>query len=144
MSESPFKKAVGGGEFFKPADNIHDIAIVIEAKKILRDQPHEYQGVKTTRDVAIADIACFRNSQDVATATPSAVFKGAQITAGILVADIERNDWLGVPAVTVIRKPKQAYVYRNEVSADAEAAAAKWYSEREAKRESAAADMPEL
>lgn len=144
MSTSPFKKAVGGGDYFKPADHLHDLAIVIEAKRILRDQPHEVDGVKMTRDVAVADMAFFRNQADVDSKTPSLILKGAQITSKILVADIETNGWLEAPAVTVIRKPKRAYVYRNEVAPDAEAAAAEWFENRDKQRAAAAEDMPAI
>lgn len=145
VSDSPFKKATaGGGDFFKPAEHIHDLAIVIEAKKILRDQPHEYEGIKSTRDVAVADMAFFRNQADVDSKTPSVILKGAQITNQILVADVERNEWLGEAAVTVVRKPKRPYVWRNEVAADAEAAAAAWFENRDKARAAAADDMPEI
>lgn len=141
----PFAPAAAGGDFFKPKDHLHDLAIVLEPKKILRDQPHEYEGKKTTRDIAICDMAFFRNSQDVQTATPSLVKEGVQITSQILVADVERNDWMGKIACVVIRKPKQAYVYRpNEVAPDARAAAAQWIKNREAAYKEALDDMPDF
>ena len=144
---SPFKKSssTGGGGFFEAKNHLHDLAIVIEAKKILRDQPHEYEGIKSTRDVAVADIACFRNSQDVETATPSVVMKDAQITNAVLVKNVDEEEWVGVAAITQVIKPKRAFIFESKgITPEAEAAAAKWYEQREAKRQAAADDMPAL
>lgn len=138
-------KPQGGGTFFEPKNHTNDLILVIEGKKILKDQPHEYQGKKGVRDVGIADIACFRNSADIEAQVPSMILKDAQITAQILVSDLERNGWLdGGGGMAVIRRPGQAFVYRDDFSAEAEAAAAAWYENRDKARAEAAADMPEF
>lgn len=143
MTDSPFKKAqTTSGQYFKPADHVNDLAIIFEFKKVLKDQPHEYQGEQSRRDVAIADIAVFRNSEDVANATPSHIEQGVQITQGVLVADVEANDWIGEATVQVIRKPKKAYVYREPEYPGAVDAATKWYLERQAAE--AEVDVPDF
>ena len=131
MTDSPFATRASGGSFFKPADHVGDLAIVFEFKKILKDQKHTYNGKESTRDVAYADIACFRNSQDVETATPSLVLDNVAITGQVLVADIERNDWLGKAAVQVIRRVGQPYVYRDVELPGAVEAATKWFLARQ-------------
>lgn len=141
MSNDPFKPRVsGGGKYFKPANYTDALAIVFEFKKVLKDQPHEYEGVKSVRDVAIADIAVFKNSEDVENATPSEVEQGVLITSAALVGDIETNDWIGEAAVQVIRKPKRAYVYRDPEFPGARDAAAKWFLARKQAEDSV--DVP--
>jgi hypothetical protein len=133
VTDDPFKPRVsGGGSFFKPAEYTDALAIVFEFKKVLKDQPHEYEGVKSVRDEAIADIAVFKNSEDVENATPSHVEQGVKLTNTVLVADVERNDWVGEATVQVIRKAKRAYVYRDPEFPGAREAAVKWYLARQA------------
>lgn len=140
----PFATAIGGGTYFNAKEHLGDLAIVIEAKAIKRDQPHEYEGTKSTRDVAVADISCFVSQADVDARKPSVVLKDAQITAQVLVADIESNGWIGVPAITVVRKPKRAYVWRNEIDPAVKAAAAEWYTNRQAEIEANLAAVPDF
>lgn len=140
--------ASGAGDFFKPADHLHSPAIVLEVKRILRDQPHEYEGVKSTRDVGVADIAIFRDSADIAAKKPSIIMKNASITNKILVDDLVTNGWFdertgeSTPAVTVVRKPKRAFVWRNEIAAEAAEAANAWYENREAEVAANLNDVP--
>lgn len=138
------RKRVSAGDYFKPADHVNDLVILLEPKKILRDQPHEFEGVKSTRDVAIADIACFRTSEDVESATPSLVLQGAQITNTVLVADIERNDWVGGAAAVIIRKAKRAYVYRDPEYAGAEDAVIRYATARNAEVEANMSEVPDF
>jgi hypothetical protein len=142
VSDNPFKSASAGGSFFKPGDHVDALAIVFEFKKVLKDQPHEYEGVKSLRDEAIADIAVFRNSEDVENATPSVIEQGVKITNQVLVSDVERNDWLGEATVQVIRKAKRAYVYRAPEYPGAVEAAAKWYLDRQKAEDEI--DVPEI
>lgn len=136
-------KPKSGGAFFKPADHVNDLILVIEGKRILRDQTHTFEGVTTKRDIAVADIAIFRDSAALASGEPSEILKDAQITNTILVADVESNGWLdGGAGLAVIRKAGRAYVYRDDFTAEAEEAATKWYEARNAAREEAKADMP--
>jgi len=137
-----FAKPTTGGNFFKPADHMNDLGILIEPKKVLKDQAHVYEGIHSTRDVGIADIAVFRNSADVETATPSLIIENAQITNQVLVADIERNDWVGKVALVVIRKAGRAYVYREPEHPGVEEAAQKYYEAREAEAAANLDDFP--
>ena len=140
-------KASAGGDYFNPKDHMLDLAIIIEGKRILKDQDHEYDGVKSKRDVAIADISCFRNYEDIENETPSLILEGANVTASILVSDIEANGWLdGEGGVAVIRKPKRAYVFRSDaenLKPDAEAAAFAYYERRNAEVEANLDDVPD-
>lgn len=140
--DSPFAKSQGGlGTFFKAAEHVSDLAIVFEFKSIKRDQPG-YKG-EGRRDLAIADIACFRNSEDVEKATPSLIIKDAVITGQVLVDDVANNDWVGKSTVQVIRRPNKAYVYRDnstDLTEVAEKAAIEWFTAREAAV--AAVDVP--
>lgn len=129
---SPFAKRISGGDYLKAADHVNDLAIILEPKKVLKDQPHEIDGIKGIRDVAIADVTCFRNSEDVESGVPSLILKDVQITNQILVADVERNDWLGKVALVTIEKAKRAFVYRDVVFPGAEAAAIAFYDKRNA------------
>lgn len=132
------------GEFFEPKNHVNDLILVVEGKSILHDQPHEYQGKRTTRSVATADIYCFRNSADIEAQEPSLILKDAQVTAQILATDLVRNGWMeGEAGLATIRRPGQAFVYRDDFTPEAEAAAVAWYEAREAERAAAADDMPD-
>lgn len=136
-------KPQAGGSFFKPADHTNDLILVIEGKRILKDQKHTYQGKESLRDVGVADIAVFRDSSDIENREPSMILKDCQITSQILVSDLERNGWMdGGAGLAVIRRPGQAFVYRDDFSKDAEEAATAWYEAREAERTAALDDMP--
>ncbi len=68
----------------------------LSRRRFLRDQPHEYEGVKLPdRDIAICDMAIFKNSNDIATSTALEILLGVQVDKQVLVADIDRNDWVG-------------------------------------------------
>ena len=145
MSDSPFKKPTStGGEFFSPKNHVGDLAIILEPKKVLKDQPFDDNGTPGTRDVAIADIACFRDHGDVEKGEPSVILKGAKITQSILVGDIEENGWVDEVALVVIRQPKRAYVYRSVEDEAAEAAAGEWYSRRNEEIEKNLDEVPEF
>lgn len=137
-----FAKPIASSGFFKPADHVNDLAILLEPKKVLKDQPHNYDGIESIRDIAIADMAIFKNSADIENASPSEVLTGVQITNQVLVADIERNDWIGKAALVVVRKVKRPYVWREPEFPGAEAAAAHYYKAREAEREKNADEFP--
>lgn len=138
---SPFAKRVSGGDYFKAAEHMNDFAIILEPAKILKDQPHEIDGIKGIRDVAYAKVSCFRNSEDIETGKPSFV-KDVQITNQVLVSDIENNDWIGKAAVVTIEKAKRAYVYRDPTP-EHEAVAIAYYTKREQETEANLADVPE-
>ena len=101
---------------------------------MLKNQPG-YKG-EGIRDIAVADIACFRNSEDIENAKPSLIAAGVQITNTALVNDVERNDWVGKATVQVIRKHEgKTWVYRDgseDLQPAAEQAAIRYYTEREA------------
>lgn len=129
---SPFaKRAAGGGVFFDAKNHMNDLALLIEPVRILKDQPHEYEGVKSTRSVAVVNIAVFANSEAIETQTPSEILENAQITSSILVQDIETNGWIGEAACQVIRKGGRAYVWRDP-EPEHEKAVEAYYLAREA------------
>lgn len=140
-------KASTGGTFFKPGDHTADQILVIEGKRILKDQPYTEYGTekKGVRDIAVADVFCFRTSADLEAQEPSLVLKDAQITHAVLVSDLVANGWLeGDAGMVTIRRPKQSFVYRTDFTPEAEAAAEAWYNKREAARSEAASDLPDF
>lgn len=153
MSDSPFAKSAGAAEFFNPKDHVSDHAIVFEFKRADSEpnpfyKPDHADPAKRgepKRDVVYADIACFRNSEDVENATPSLVKQNVKITHFVLVVDVERNNWLGKATVQTIRKAGQPFVYRdgpNDLTPAAEKAAIEWYTAREAAE--ASVDVPDF
>lgn len=151
MTDSPFAKSAGAADIFEAKNHVTDLAIVFEFKRKVEEKnpfykpDHPTNPGTPTRDVLYADIACFRNSEDVENATPSLVKQNVKITNQVLVVDVERNDWMGKATVQVIRKVGQPFVYRdgpNDLTPEAEAAAIKWFTNREA--EVAAVEVPDF
>jgi hypothetical protein len=140
---SPFAKPVGGGAYFTAKDHIADLALVIEPKSVARDVPNEYQGVITKRDEVTADIAVFRNSQDIESKKPSLVLKSAKITNSALTGEAEQHIGTGVPLCVVVRKGTKAYRFTTDgLTDEALAAAGEWYVNREAAVNAAVASAP--
>lgn len=140
---NPFAKPVGGGgNFFKAADHVADVALVIEPKSVARDVKNEYEGRVSYRDEVTADISIFRNSEDVDKRQPSVVLKGAKITNKALTGEAEQHIG-GAPLLVVVRKVKNYYVFTAEgVTPEAEAAAIDWFTNREKAVQAAIADAP--
>ena len=149
-TESPFAKTVGAADFFEPGEHVNDLAIVFEFKRLESERNPFYAPDSETpgdpnRDVVYADIACFRNVEDVENSVPSLVKPNVKITHTVLVADVTRNEWLHKATVQTIRKVKRSFVYRDgsvDLTPQAEAAAIEWYTARNAAE--AAVDVPDF
>ncbi|WP_405056946.1 hypothetical protein OG474_29930 [Kribbella sp. NBC_01505] len=133
-----------GGAFFKPGDHSADLALMIEPKNVLENQRNEYQGDVTFRDVVVADITVFRNSQNIETQSPFEVIRDGKIDKTALVSEAREHVGTGVPMlVTVGKKPgKNYYVFNFDVPADRVTAVAGYYTNREAALAEATANAP--
>jgi hypothetical protein len=139
---SLFKNPSSGGDFFKAAEHMTDLAIVLEPKRIYTEPDPFNPG--QTRECCTADIAIFRDSGDVEKAEPSEVMLDAKITGQLLVADINKEGWVGEVVLVTIETTKsgRGYVWRSVTFPGAQDAAAKWFTERETARTEAAASFP--
>lgn len=131
-----------GSAWLKPADHMNDLCILVEAKQVLYNQKQVRDGVESVRDIAVADLAFFKTSQDIETATPSEVLHNVNITSQILVKDIDERGYVGQSVPLVIRKGGRAYVWRPTEFPGADDAAEKYYNAREAEVESNLEDFP--
>jgi hypothetical protein len=133
-----------GGAFFKPLDHAADLALMIEPKHVLKDQPNEYQGEKTIRDEIVCDITVFRNSQNIDEGTPFEVIRGGKITHSALAGEAREHIGTGTPMLVTVKKAqgKNYYVFDFDLPADRVTAVAAYYTNREAALEAATADAP--
>lgn len=142
---SPFARPsdLGGGAFFKPADHMNDLALLIEPKTIARDVPSTYQGATRQRDEVLSDITVFANQGNLDSGTPSEILKSVKVTHGMLTSTLEKI--LGEATVAVIRKiPTQAgagFAFRDP-SVEDEAKVVTYYEAREAAITEAVASAP--
>ena len=142
MSDDYFASIGGSGEFFKPSERVNDLAIVFEFKRVLKDQPHKYDGIESKRDVAYADVYCFRNNEDLENGQPSLVQENCAITSQVLVADVESKGLVGKTACAVIRKSGRAYVYRDVEYPGAKDVAIEFHKRRNEEIAANLADAP--
>lgn len=120
-----------GASFFKPAEHMTDLALLIEPKTIERGVPSTYNNQTRIRDEVIADISVFSNQGDLDNAKPSKVLKSTKIVHGMLTSTVEKI--LGGAMVATVQKiPTQAgsgYVFR-DVDAGTEAKVGAYYTAR--------------
>lgn len=134
-----------GGAYFKPADHMTDIALLVEPKSIERNVPNEYQGRVTNRDEVTADITVFANTGAIESGTPTEIIKGAKVVHGMLTETLSKM--LGEASVAIVAKiPTKrgsGFVWR-DASPDATAKVAAYYEGRAAALEAALADVPDF
>jgi hypothetical protein len=134
-----------GGGFFKPADHLTDLALLVEPKRIDRGVQNTYQGRITLRDEVTCDIAIFATSEALDTRTPTATFKDVRVVHAMLTSTLERL--IGGALVANVRKiPTKSgsgYAFR-DVDDPVQAAVSDYYDHREAQVTAALAsgDMP--
>ena len=75
----------GGGEFLTPADHKNAKAVLIEAKRILRDQAGKFG----KRDILVADVTVFRTLDELNGELPPLEIQSAKITGSKIVEDFE-------------------------------------------------------
>jgi hypothetical protein len=132
---SPFAKPseFAGGTFFKPAEHMTDIALLIEPKKIDRGVPNTYNGKTTMRDEVTADITVFATSEALDTGTPTEVMKSAKVVHTMLTSTLERL--IDNAMVAVVRRvPTRSgsgFAFR-DVEPAIESAVSAFYEQREA------------
>jgi hypothetical protein len=128
--------------WFKPAEHMNDLCILVEAKEVKYNQKSVFEGVEQIRDIAVADLAFFKTSADIDNAEPSEVIKGANITNLVLVKDIDERGYIGDSIPLVVRKSGRSYVWRKTEYPGADEAAEKYYNKREAETQSNLDDFP--
>lgn len=148
MSTTPtttFAKAsdLGGGSYFKPADHMTDLALLVEPKRIDKDVPSTYNGQTRKRDEVTADITVFKTQESLDRGEPSEVLKSVKVVHGMLTSSLEKV--MGGAMLGIVRKiPTQAgagYAFR-DVEADAEAKVGTFYAKREQAAAEAVAEAP--
>lgn len=106
-----------GASFFKPAEYLTALALLVEPKSIQKDVPSTYNNQTRNRDELIADISVFANQADLDSNTPSTVMKSTKIVHGMLTSTAEKFLDKGEIFASVVQKiPTQAgsgYVFRD-------------------------------
>lgn len=147
MSTFKFAKPseLTGGTFFKPADYMNALALMIEPKSIDQGKTHTYGGQTTVRDEVTADVTVFPTEESLDKGTPI-VIKNAIFTHGMLTSTLEKVGVGGV-MVGVIRKiptrAGQGYVFR-DVDPLTEDKVADYYLKREARINESLANVPDF
>lgn len=142
----PFAKPseFNGGTFFKPAEHMNDLAIMVEPKRIDKNKEHTYQGRTSVRDEVVADVTIFPTEESLDKGEPT-VIKNAIFTHGMLTGTLERV--IGGVMVGIVRKiPTKAgsgYAFR-DVDASTEAKVGNYYVNREAAIKAALNDVPDF
>lgn len=143
----PFSKPseFGGGSFFKPADHMEDLAILLEPKNVARNVPSTYQGTTRERDEVTTDITIFGTSESLEKGEPTTISKNSKVVHGMLTSTLERI--VGGAMVGVVRKiPTKGgsgYVFR-DVSPEVEAQVERYFAARDQERAQAADEMPDF
>lgn len=136
---------VARGEFFKPANHMNDLALLIEAKRIDRNVPNEYKGVIKPRDEVTADITIFGTSESLERGKPTKVLKDAVVTHAGLTSRLEQA--IGAAFLGLVRKQQMlngsGYVFE-DCNATVEGQVAEYYTKREAAITAALADAPDF
>lgn len=130
---SPFAKPsdYAGSSFFKPADHMNDLALLIEPKTIARNVESTYQGTTRLRDEVVADISVFANQAALESGTPSAIVKSTKVVHGMLTSTLEKILG-GAMVATVTKVPTKGgsgYVFR-DVKSETEAQVATYFGSR--------------
>jgi hypothetical protein len=120
-----------GASYFKPAEHMTDLALLIEPKSVAKNVPSTYNNQTRNRDEVIADIAVFSNQAELDSGNPGKVMKSCKIVHGMLTSTAEKL--VGQAFVATVQKiPTQAgsgYVFR-DVDSASEAKVGAYYSAR--------------
>ncbi|WAB08737.1 hypothetical protein SEA_ANDRIS_33 [Streptomyces phage Andris] len=135
---------VQGGGWFKPAENLNSVAILLEVHQFERQRPTP----NGPKDSVLADVTIFKDGSALAAGTPE-VTKGQRIEQTILARDLETI----VGGATIVKleqipakKPgaHPAWVWRPITDASVRTAVVEYANQREAKAEAAVADAPDF
>jgi hypothetical protein len=142
---SPFKKPseYKSGAFFKPADHMNDIAILVEPKVVQYNVENEYNGQKRTRDEVNADLTFFGTSEALDKGEPTLIVKNSTIVHGMLTGTAAKliDEAMVAQVHKVPTKMGSGYAWR-DVAPEIEAKVANYFTTREAKLAEAIADAP--
>ena len=79
-----------GASFFKPADHMSDLALLIEPKSVDRDVSSEYQGNVRLRDEVVCDISVFANQSALENGEPTTIIKSTKVVHGMLTSTVSK------------------------------------------------------
>lgn len=134
-----------GGSFFKPAEHMNDLAILLEPKHIDKNVKSEYQGNVRERDEVTADISTFATSEALEKGKPTQIMKNCKIVHGMLTSTVERI--IGGAMVARLDKAQtkggSGYVFR-DVTPEVEAQVGGYFENRSAEVEQNLADVPDF
>lgn len=135
-----------GGKFFKPAEHINDIAIVVEAQSLFHNATNAYKGNPQPRDEVTADITIFKSQESLERGAPDEVIKGGKIVHGALVNSVKEN--LPMEYHVIVRKESfssgnSGYVFR-EVDAGTGKKLVAYLDKRDAELKAALESVPDF
>ena len=135
---------VQAGGWFKPAENVNAVAILIEVHSFDRQRPTP----NGPKDSVLADVTVFKDAASLAAGTPE-VAKGQRIEQTILARDLETI----VGGATIVKldqvPPKKpgahpAWVWRPAADAAVRTAVVEYANKRDEAAEAAVADAPDF
>ena len=139
-------KVKEGGAFFKPAQYVTSIAIVIETKSIALQVPNTFKGKTEMRDEVTADVTIFSTLESVEQGVPTEFIKDATIGHGALVNGVRE----GIPMeyYVIVRKEdfksgNSGFVFR-EVDAGLGKKLQAYMDKRDADRKAALDAVPDF
>lgn len=147
MTTTPFAKAsdLAGGSYFKPADYMTALALLIEPKRIDKDVESTYNNQTRLRDEVIADITVFKTQESLDRGEPTEVLKSVKVVHGMLTGSLEKV--MGGAMLGIIRKvPTKGgagYAFRDVETAH-EGLVATYYTKRESAAAEAMSDAPDF
>lgn len=145
---NPFKRPseFAGGSYFKPAEYMTALALLVEPKKVERDVQSEYKGEVRVRDEVISDVTVFGNSESLETGIPTEVIKDTRVTHGMLTDTLSKI--IGDPLIGVIRriptKRGSGYAFRDLEDAGQIDQAAAFFFKRNEDKAAALASAPDF
>lgn len=126
--------------YFKPADHMTALALLVEPKSIARNVPSEYKGQVRNRDEIVADLSIFENQADLNNNKPSTILKSVKVVHGMLTQALEHFIPEGAIVVQVTKvdtKNGSGYVFRDVTDATTLGAVKTYYDNRSAAAASA-------
>ena len=133
------------GGFFKPAEHVNDLALIVEPKSIKHDVPNEYKGNKSTRHEVVADITVFANNAQLGGTGKPTVLKDHVIAGNGLSRSLEPliadRGALGGVVAKVDAKKGSVWVFQ-DLNAETVEKIEAYLEARDAQREAAAESMP--
>lgn len=105
-----------GASYFKPANHMNDLALLIEPKTIDRNVESTFNNQTRLRDEVIADISVFSNQAALESGEPTTIMKSTKVVHGMLTSTLEKILG-GAMVATVTKIQTQAgsgFVWRDE------------------------------